>query len=180
MESINPVDNPVGMPRSSMKAQDSQPERREDSKLRVVLARSLSNSTPSALTRALSAYHRLDLAEMKDDRLPRTPTKSAIRLTARQIALLVEHYRSGATAQELAVEFGVHRTTVAQQVKRSGLAVRLYSPSGAAIEEMVKLYISGLSLDAVGSQLGFSGDTVRKYILLSGVQTRDSHGRNRV
>ncbi len=29
MESINPVDNPVGMLRNSMKAQDSQPERRE-------------------------------------------------------------------------------------------------------------------------------------------------------
>jgi len=35
MESINPVDNPVGMPRNSTKAQDSQPERREDSKHRV-------------------------------------------------------------------------------------------------------------------------------------------------
>ena len=35
MESINPVDNPVGMPPNSTKAQDSQPERREDSKHRV-------------------------------------------------------------------------------------------------------------------------------------------------
>ena len=35
MESINPVDNPVGMLRNSTKAQDSQPERREDPKLAV-------------------------------------------------------------------------------------------------------------------------------------------------
>ena len=35
MESINPVDNPVGMLRNSMKAQDSQPERRADPKLAV-------------------------------------------------------------------------------------------------------------------------------------------------
>ena len=35
MESINPVDNPMEVPRHSMKAQDSQPERREDPKLAV-------------------------------------------------------------------------------------------------------------------------------------------------
>ncbi len=35
MESINPVDNPVGMPRHSTKAQDSQPERHEDLKYAV-------------------------------------------------------------------------------------------------------------------------------------------------
>ena len=35
MESIDPVDNPVGMLRNSIKVQDSQPKRREDSKHRV-------------------------------------------------------------------------------------------------------------------------------------------------
>ncbi len=35
MESINPVDKLVGMPRNATKAQDSQPERREDSKYAV-------------------------------------------------------------------------------------------------------------------------------------------------
>ncbi len=35
MESINPVDNLVGMPRNATKAQDSQLERREDSKYAV-------------------------------------------------------------------------------------------------------------------------------------------------
>ena len=43
MESINPVDNPVEVPRHSMKAQDGQPERREDPKLAVVLSCRYSN-----------------------------------------------------------------------------------------------------------------------------------------
>ena len=43
MESINPVDNPVGMPRNSTKDQDSQAERREDSKHRVGRRHSYSN-----------------------------------------------------------------------------------------------------------------------------------------
>ena len=35
MESINPVDNPVAMPPNGTKAQDGQPERREDPKYAV-------------------------------------------------------------------------------------------------------------------------------------------------
>ncbi len=35
MESINPVDNHVGVPRNATKAQDSQPGRREDLKYAV-------------------------------------------------------------------------------------------------------------------------------------------------
>jgi hypothetical protein len=48
LESINPVDNPVKLLWNDMKAQDSQPERREDSKHRVDLRREFSNSGPSA------------------------------------------------------------------------------------------------------------------------------------
>jgi len=40
---MNPVDNHVGMPRNSMKAQDGQPERREDSKHTVGRRHSYSN-----------------------------------------------------------------------------------------------------------------------------------------
>jgi hypothetical protein len=69
MESINPVDNLVGMPRNATKAQDSQPERREDSKYAVEV---------TSLTRLASllwcgecAGHGLCIRHCLPQRLPR-------------------------------------------------------------------------------------------------------------
>ena len=49
------------------------------------------------------------------------------RLTAAQVVKMYARYEGGATVFELAAEFGCHRTTVAGQLKKAGIAMRFRS-----------------------------------------------------
>jgi predicted transcriptional regulator len=73
-------------------------------------------------------------------------------------------YKAGATVYELATEFGCHRATVAQRLKKAGVVMRLQSPEVVAIDSMERLYRSGLLYSEIGRQLGYSANTVRKYL----------------
>jgi predicted transcriptional regulator len=86
------------------------------------------------------------------------------RLTEAQVREMVARHEGGATAYELAAEFGCHRTTVAAQLKKAGIAMQYQSPTSEAIASMVRLYATGLSFQEVGKQLGFCANTVRKYL----------------
>ena len=77
---------------------------------------------------------------------------------------IVARYEEGATVYEIAAEFGCHRTTVAAQLKKAGIAMQYQSPTSEAIASMVRLYATGLSFQEVGKQLGFCANTVRKYL----------------
>jgi DNA-directed RNA polymerase specialized sigma24 family protein len=80
---------------------------------------------------------------------------------------MTEKYKAGATVYELAAEFGCHRATVAERLKKAEITMRGQFPAPEAIDPMVGLYTSGFSLLEVGKQLGFSADAVRNYLLLS-------------
>jgi lambda repressor-like predicted transcriptional regulator len=71
---------------------------------------------------------------------------------------------AGATVYELAAEFGCHRTTVAERLKKAGIVMRLQSPEAVVTDAMESLHRSGLSYPAIGKQLGYSANTVRKYL----------------
>jgi DNA-binding CsgD family transcriptional regulator len=101
------------------------------------------------------------------------------RLTDTQALLLGNRYSEGVTVYELAKEFGISRHTVSGRLKKTGIAMHQRSPKSELIDEMVGLYESGLSLAAVGDRLGTSPGTVRRYLLIGGVQMRDSHVRQR-
>jgi lambda repressor-like predicted transcriptional regulator len=88
-------------------------------------------------------------------------------------------YEGGATVYELAAEFGCHRTTVAARLKKAGIAMRCQSPTSEAIDSMVRLYASGLSLLEVSKQLGFCANTVRNCLLRRRIEVRKTHGRER-
>jgi len=131
------------------------------------------------LSRAITAYHKLDLTGPRCERARRALPKRAKHLNSAQLGLLVERYGSGSTTYELADEFGVHRTTVSQSLKEAKIILRLHPPDDEEIGQMVRLYESRLSLATVGKQLGFSPSTVRRYINSQGIRTRDTHGRDK-
>ena len=83
------------------------------------------------------------------------------RLTAAQVAEMTVRYESGATVYQLAAEFGCHRATVAERLKKAGVVLRGQRPTPEAIDSMANLIASGLSPQAVGKQLGFCANTVR-------------------
>jgi len=143
----------------------------------VVLARLFSNSTPSTLTRALHAYHNADGTQSAFGHAFRALPKRAKVLTPGQTELLIKRYRGGATVYELGKEFKVHRTTVAEPPKRTGLSLRMQPPTQAVVNQMVELYESGLSLCKVGTLLGFDPETVRRYVRGRGVPMRSAHAK---
>jgi len=101
------------------------------------------------------------------------------RLSETQTLLMADRYRTGATLYQLAKEFGISRHTVSERLKKAGIAMRQQSPGDKPIDLMVRLYESGLSLAMVGNRVGASPGTVRRYLLINGVQMRDSHGQKR-
>lgn len=101
------------------------------------------------------------------------------RLTEAQAIEMAARYEGGATVYELAAEFGCNRTTVAARLKKAGVTMRRQSPGSKLIDSMVGLYALGLSLAEVGDRVGTSPGTVHRYLLIHGVQMRDSHGRKR-
>jgi len=175
------MDNPVGMPQNSMKAQDGQPERREDSKHRVVLGRQYSNSSSSPLQRAIRAYRRLKVMPPRMQIPPPPPVRRVIQLNDRQIARIVERYEAGTTTYELATEFNVHRATISQHIKTAGVKMRLQPLTPQQVDAAVALYATGLSLADVGRELGCHASTVLMACREKGVEVRKpwDHPRQR-
>ena len=88
-------------------------------------------------------------------------------------------YEKGATVYQLAQTYGCNRTTVASNLKRAGVKLRLQSPSAHDIDKMVNLYELGLSLLKIGEQSGYCTSTVQNALRKRGVQTRNAQGGSR-
>jgi hypothetical protein len=78
---------------------------------------------------------------------------------------------------ELAAEFGCHRATVAERLKKAGVKMHLQSPPDATIDEMARLYELGLSFATIGKQLCASPQTVRRYVNGRGIPIRTARSR---
>jgi lambda repressor-like predicted transcriptional regulator len=98
------------------------------------------------------------------------------RLTDTQVAEMAAKYEEGATVYELAAEYGCHRATVAERLKKAGISMRLQSPTPEEVNSMANLVASGLSFLAVGKQLGFCANTVRTCLYELQIVPRDMHG----
>ncbi len=111
---------------------------------------------------------------------PRPPQERlSRRLTPDRLAQLVADYETGVPTTELVSRYGIAKGSVIRLLHDRGVIMRLQSPTAEQIEQAIKLYATGLSLAAVGERLGFTAHTIRRVLLGSGVQTRDSHGRER-
>ncbi|WP_373084168.1 hypothetical protein [Sneathiella sp.] len=98
------------------------------------------------------------------------------RLNEGQINQVVNSYRAEATVYKLAEEFECHRNTTSSHLKTNKAVMRLTPPSTNQIDEMVRLYKSGLSLAKVGSRIGFPTQSVVRYLRERSVMSRNSHG----
>ncbi len=94
------------------------------------------------------------------------------RLTSEQVEQLVHQYESGEDMKQLAVRWGLHRSTVAGHLKRVGVALRRQGLSGEQLAEAVRLYGEGWSLQRLGERYGCDPETVRKNLKRSGVCIR--------
>ena len=107
---------------------------------------------------------------------PSNPTQR--RLSPADVDDLLDAYRAGTTIRQLAVEFSIHRTTVASHLDRHGVA--RHSDQTAWDDEILtqaaELYASGLSLGGVADQFGIDVQTVANRFRRGGVPVRARRG----
>ena len=108
-------------------------------------------------------------------RLPNPPQR---RLSPTDIDDLIAAYRAGATISQLAVEFGIHRTTVAGHLDRRGLPRRSEQTAwdDETLTQAAELYATGLSLADVADQFGIDAQTVANRFRRAGVAVRPRRG----
>lgn len=80
---------------------------------------------------------------------------------------------------EVAKGFKINRVTVSKHLERAGVTKRPRSMSDVQIDEAVKDYASGQSVEKIGNKFGFDSTTVLRELRRRGVQMRDTHGRER-
>jgi DNA-binding CsgD family transcriptional regulator len=92
---------------------------------------------------------------------------------------LVDGYRAGVAVKDLAIEFGIHRTTVTQHLRRSGVALRRRGLDDQQVDQAMHLYQQGSSLARIGTRLDVDAHTIRAALRARGIPIRDTHGRDR-
>lgn len=93
-------------------------------------------------------------------------------LTASEVDRLVDDYRSGASVNELAERYGVHRATVSAHLTRRGVSRRRPGLGVEEAAEAVKLHLGGVSMRAIARSMGVDRKAIRVALVLAGMETR--------
>jgi DNA invertase Pin-like site-specific DNA recombinase len=85
---------------------------------------------------------------------------------------VVALYQAGRTAKEVADRFGIHRLTVSRAVRRAGGRVGREPLTPREVERAAALYGAGLSLPDVATKLSLPRGSIRRQLILTGVEMR--------
>jgi lambda repressor-like predicted transcriptional regulator len=113
-----------------------------------------------------------------DDQPDVTPTlrQAQRRLTSAEQVQVAQHYRDGTQMRELAVQYGVHRTTISNCLKRLAIPLRNLGLQPGDIEEAARLYEQGWSLARLGEKFGCDHTDVHRKLIAYGVTMRRRPG----
>ena len=128
--------------------------------------------------RALEAYRKLGLTGVVRP-VPRQVVHRIRRLNEAERTRLVERYLAGATVYDLAREFSIARGTASKHLNAAGVTLRCGPLSAEEIARAIELYLEGLSLVAVGKELGRDHAAIWRALKAAGIERRDTHGRER-
>ena len=100
------------------------------------------------------------------------------RLSAQEASKLGDRYREGATVNELAQEFRIHRTTVLAQLERQDVKRRssVRRLTDADVANAALSYKQGMSLKVVGAMFGVNAETLRREFRKANVPVRQRNG----
>ena len=96
-------------------------------------------------------------------------------LSELEIRTICEKYKNGASSYELAKEFGCHRRTISDTLKRNGIEVsHLASKKPELVKKIIELYAEMKTPKEVEAIVGVGGDAVRKVLKGNGIYIRKS------
>lgn len=100
------------------------------------------------------------------------------RLSPTDVNDLIEAYQAGATISQLALDFGVQRTTVTAHLDHHGVPRHREHMAwdDRTLDEAAELYAAGRSLADVGEQFGIDAQTVANRFRRAGVAVRPRRG----
>jgi IS30 family transposase len=107
------------------------------------------------------------------------PTRTIVQdyrktLTSEDIETLIADYQAGIRAEDLALRFGVHKKTVYRHL-RAGNASKgqqWHKLTDAELEDVRNRYEAGQSMEAIGHEIGAHPSTIRRRLILMGVEIR--------
>src|SRR5699024_6128842 len=144
----------------------------------VDLAGGLSKLAPP-LIRMGSLHRTIRTRAVRVTRRELVPVRAQCGVDANALDSAERRYQSGETLRAIANDVGVSRQRLASLLRERGVRIRRATPSPAEVEEMVRRYADGDSLELVGERVKFSAGTVRNHLIASGVALRDPQGRER-
>ena len=86
-------------------------------------------------------------------------------------------YNAGENTPELSREYGISKTGLLELLKAEGVALRRRSMTPQDTKRAVRLYESGLAIDEVVKQVGYSYSTVQRVLRQKGVAMRAGPSR---
>lgn len=96
-------------------------------------------------------------------------------LTELETRTICERYKNGASSYELAKEFGCHRRTICDALKRNGVEVsHQASKKPELTKRIIELYAEYKTPKEIGAIVGIGCDTVRKVLKENGIYIRKS------
>lgn len=90
-------------------------------------------------------------------------------LTSSEVDRLVDDYLDGATVNELADRYGVHRATASAHLTRRGVTRRTPGLGVEEAAEAVRLHLGGVSMRAIAQSMGVDRKAVRVALAQAGV-----------
>ncbi|MDU0367628.1 helix-turn-helix domain-containing protein [Microbacterium sp. KSW4-17] len=99
------------------------------------------------------------------------------RLADKQVAELVELYRSGVGTPALCEQFGISKPSVLELLHERGVQMRRQPLTKAQRVLAVQLYEDGLAIKPIAAKLGSSFGAVHRVLKAEGVRLRPRPGR---
>lgn len=116
------------------------------------MGQTVGSSKQSALFRRLAEELPALLRRRPRRAKPGKQQQTQRRLSPQQVERLVAEYQAGADMKELAARWELHRTTVATHMRRAGVALRRQGVPGDRLDEAVRLYGDGWSLQRLAER----------------------------
>ncbi|NUJ88834.1 hypothetical protein HOW07_12535 [Plantibacter sp. MCCC 1A11337] len=104
------------------------------------------------------------------------PVRLSRRLSPETVAEIVEKYEAGVTTPALCAEHSLSKGGLLKVLGERGVEMRRQSLDAAQLREAVRLYETGLSLQAVATRLGVSYNCVRQRFVKESVPRRPRGG----